>query len=145
MFGGALPPHCQNKITMTRSLFYRAPGRFSPECPPRAMSNFLHVTLTKNAIFSDFGRLDGAGALDPRCLYSGSGRFRGGIERFCKKKSSRRRNFAFARELLWLHQVKFQIRRKSRYRILDLESKNFKNVKNHGFLKCFVLHENYAA
>ena len=29
------------------------------------MSNFLHVTLRKNAIFSEFGRLDGAGAYIP--------------------------------------------------------------------------------
>ena len=65
------------------------------------MSNFLHVPLTKNAIFSDFERLDGAASLDPRCLYSGSGLFRGGIERFSNFYSTGRRNFALAREFLW--------------------------------------------
>mgnify|MGYP000880786060 CR=1 FL=1 len=33
---------------------------------------------------------DGAASPHPRCLYSGSGLFRGGIERFCKKIESQK-------------------------------------------------------
>ena len=63
------------------------------------MSNFLHVTLMENPKISDFGRLHGAGALDARSLYSGFGLFHDSIERFCNFGSSRRRNFASAREI----------------------------------------------
>ena len=124
--------------------FFAPPGAFPREAD-RGLCNFLHVTLTPNPKISDFERLDGACSLDPRCIYSVSGLFRGYIERFSNFYSRPRRNFASAREIPRLQSVKPQIRRKSRYRILDLESKIFKNVKNHGFLKCFVLHENYAA
>ena len=94
----------------------RARGRFSPECPPSAMSNFLHVPLTPNPKISDLGGLDGAGALVARCLYSGFGLFHDSIERFSNFGSSRRRNFASASEIPRLQSVKCQIRRKSRYR-----------------------------
>ena len=87
-------------------MHYRARGRFSPECPPSAMSNFLHVTLTPNPKISDFGGLDGAASLDVRCLYSGFGLFHDSIERFCSFGSSRRRNFASAREIPCGHSVK---------------------------------------
>ena len=74
------------------------PGAFPREAD-RGLCNFLHVTLMPNPKISDFGRLDGAGALDARCLYSVSGLFRGYIERFSNFYSRPRRNFASAREL----------------------------------------------
>ena len=81
-------------------IFVAPPGAFPREAD-RGLCNFLHVTLTKNPIFSDFERLDGGRTLDPRCLYSGSGLFRGYIERFSNFYSRRGRNFALAREFLW--------------------------------------------
>ena len=53
----------------------------------------------ENPKISDFGRLDGACSLDAGTLYSGSELFRGGIERLSDFHSSRRRNFASAREI----------------------------------------------
>ena len=70
------------------------------------MSNFLHVPLRKNPKISDFGGLDGAGALDVRCLYSGFGLFHDSIERFSSFGLSYRRNFASAREIPRLESVK---------------------------------------
>ena len=63
------------------------------------MSNFLHVTFRKNPKISDFGRLDGACALDAETLYSGSGLFHDSIGRFSNFGSSGRRNFASAMEI----------------------------------------------
>ena len=97
----------------TNSIF-APPGAFPREAD-RALCNFLHVPLRPNPKISDFERLDGGRTLDPRCLYSVSGLFRGYIGRFVKKSSRRGRNFALAREFLWLHSLKCQIRRKSRY------------------------------
>ena len=79
---------------------FAPPGAFPREAD-RGLCNFLHVTLTKNPNFSDFDRLDGGRTLDPRCLYSVSGLFRGYIERFCSFHSRHNRNFALAREFLW--------------------------------------------
>ena len=95
-------------------MFVAPPGAFPREAD-RGLCNFLHVPLMPNPKISDFERLDGACSLDPRCLYSGSGLFRGYIERFSNFHSTGRRNFALAREFLWLHSLKWQIRRKSRY------------------------------
>ena len=80
-------------------MLYRARGRFSPECPPSAMSNFLHVPFMNIRKISDFGRLDGAASLDAGTLYSGFGLFHDSIERFSNFHSSYRRNFASAREI----------------------------------------------
>ena len=44
----------------------RAPGRFSPEWPGGAMSNFLHVTLTSEAMLEWQQWLDGPRSLGPR-------------------------------------------------------------------------------
>ena len=84
---------------VSSSLDFRARGRFSPECPPSAMSNFLHVPLMENPKISDFRGLNGAGTLDAGTLYFGFGLFRGGIERFSNFGSTGRRNFASAREI----------------------------------------------
>ena len=98
---------------MWQITFFAPPGAFPREAD-RGLCNFLHVTLRKNPNFSDFERLDGACSLDPRCLYSGSGLFRGYIERFSNFPSTPRRNFALAREIPMLHSLKSQLQRKSR-------------------------------
>ena len=68
------------------------PGAFPREAD-RGLCNFLHVTLMSNPKISDFERLDEAASLDPRGLYSVSGRFRGYIGRFVKKKFAARTEF----------------------------------------------------
>ena len=114
--------HCRIRCEST---FFAPPGAFPREAD-RGLCNFLHVPLTKNPNFSDFGRLDGGRTLDPRCLYSVSRLFRGYIERFSNFYSRRGRNFASAREILSGHSVKRQIRRKSRYK--ESENRYFRKT-----------------
>ena len=76
--------------------FIAPPGRFSPECPAGAMSNFLHVTLTSEAMYEG---LVGPRALGLRCSYSVSGYRPGYIERFCSNHSRRNSDFSSAVDL----------------------------------------------
>ena len=41
---------CRAGTRLHRVSYCRAPGRFSPECHAGAMSNFLHVPLTSEAM-----------------------------------------------------------------------------------------------